>query len=157
MNIREEHGVLNVNRWHQNASYALRNSGDNNAAHTGRMAYLCSRLHPNPTVALYEAILHHDAAEKMLGDLGYNVKVGAYGAAYKAEQDRLNAVHGWASPATDMDARWLKYLDRLDAYLWAKSVDPSVLDTNEWRLELNWLAAESQFLSVSYDEWSNAA
>lgn len=149
MIIYQAHSLLMVNRWHMSDSHALRNSGDTNAAHTGRMATMASLHHQKPTAALYEAILHHDAPEKYLGDPGHNVKVGTYGTAYTEAETAIIAEHGFFTAITEHDARWLKFLDRLDAYLFTKAVDPSQLELPEWFTCRTWLGNEAQKLGVS--------
>ncbi len=50
----------------------------------------------------------------------------------------------------DIDARRLKFLDRLDAYLWADHHAPGMVDRNlDWQKQIQWLKKESEELGCT--------
>ena len=130
-----------VRRWHANASLAHFN--DTVASHSGRMAALACILWPYPSAALFRAIACHDLGEIATGDVPFDVKKDP---ALKNALDRLEAqaVHdmGVAFQVDPDDARRLKLLDRLDAYLFASQYAPHMLDQDAWRAQLAWLVME---------------
>lgn len=118
---------MTVLRWHAHADPRLRNSRDDIDGHQLRVASLCVslaarigyQLHDNDLV---DAALHHDEAERVLGDMPGPAKdrFPALAAAYaKAELQVL----------TEMDINWtltlkendmLTLCDKLDAWQWAR-------------------------------------
>jgi len=118
---------MSVLRWHAHADHRLRDSGDDIDGHQLRVASLCVslaarigyQLHDNDLV---DAALHHDEAERVLGDMPGPAKdrFPALAAAYaKAELQVL----------TEMDINWtltlkendmLTLCDKLDAWQWAR-------------------------------------
>ena len=79
-----------------------------------------------------EAILYsltHDIPEQDLGDLPPGAKFGSLALAYGEAEAELMPYQ--------CDADWsgqIKMCDRLDAYLWAKNHDPSILAEIEWQV-----------------------
>jgi hypothetical protein len=45
-------------------------------------------------------------------------------------------------PLSAQDRDRLKYLDRLDAYLWAQHHAPQIMDRADWREDRQWLDAQ---------------
>lgn len=99
-----------VNRWHIHDSPALRNSGDTNWAHSGRVAQLVHLFGGTSEEILIA--LFHDAPEKETGDK----KAGSKTAAdyeREAEVSREMGLDFQKTPLVHM-------CDKLDAYLWAR-------------------------------------
>jgi hypothetical protein len=122
----------NVHRWHTARSFALRNSGDTNAAHTHRCVTLLVSLWPEST-AKDVMIMHiHDHAEKLVGDVSGQTKVDMpelKSALDTAEQHELARI--WP----DMPLYWTprhQLCDKLDAYLWMLHVDPAEAQRDDW-------------------------
>jgi hypothetical protein len=135
-----------VSRWHSSPDRALRMSGDTTQAHSARMCLLLLDMHPNPTLDLVRAILHHDTPETVTGDIPYGAK---------QRWPELKDALDWAEAevATDLDLGYsndpfIKLADRLDAYLWAHQVAPYVLATMEWRVCHAWIIAEGWRLGI---------
>jgi hypothetical protein len=55
---------------------------------------------------------------------------------------------GMAFGVSVIDAERLKYLDRIDAYLWAKHHAPHVLMRDGWPEALAWLQLEADTLNI---------
>ena len=119
-----------VSRWHANPCHALRVSGDTIDAHQTRCVVLLRELHPRADNHLVEVVRTHDEPERILGDMPAPVKLDfpeiarAYAQA-EAEIRRANGLP-WVRAYTD-DRRWLKLVDRLDAWTWARDHAPEVL------------------------------
>jgi 5'-deoxynucleotidase YfbR-like HD superfamily hydrolase len=98
---------------------------------------------------LLAACLAHDLGESVTGDIPWGAKQDdtLRIAATHLEENALRRM-GMAFDLTADDARRLKFLDRLDAYLWAKHHAPHVLGQADWLAALSWLIAESESLGV---------
>lgn len=48
---------------------------------------------------------------------------------------------------SERDTRRLRYLDRLDAYLWAQHHNPGILDRDGWPEALAWLEQTAKELT----------
>lgn len=133
-------------RWHANPD--LCHTLDPVGWHSGRMGVLALHLFgPDASRDLLVACLCHDLGEFGTGDVTQPAKRDPI---LKAALDRieydalLNMGMGYAT--SPEDARRLKYLDRLDAYLWAFHNTPHVLDGNGWPEDAAWLAEEAKEL-----------
>lgn len=129
-------------RWHANP--ALCHTIDPVAAHSGRMGVLALHLFgATASRELLVACLTHDLGEHATGDVPFDAKKDA---AFRAHLDRLEdaALHkmGMSFSLSADDQRRLKYLDRLDAYLWAQHHAPHALEGDGWPEQLAWLNAE---------------
>jgi hypothetical protein len=98
---------------------------------------------------LLAACLCHDLGESVTGDVPVSAKrdprlAGPLGVA----EDRALAAMGMGFDLTADDARRLKFLDRLDAYLWAKHHAPHVMARDDWQAALSWLLAERDALGL---------
>jgi hypothetical protein len=64
----------------------------------------------------------------------------------KAALDRVEAQAlndmGIDMPLSALDRARLKYLDRLDAYLWAEHHAPHLMEWDEWQAASKWLAQQ---------------
>ena len=147
---------MTVNRWHSNPDPRLRNSGDTIDAHQRRVTDMCQsaaawlRL-PLIGSDLLRAALHHDEAERVLGDMPGPVKEAfpALTAAYaKAELSVLTDM-GYTWTLTWQEAAILHLCDKLDAYEWAVRCDAA--DTDEWRDALDNRREEARALGMG--EW----
>lgn len=119
-----------VARWHNNPNHALRNSQDTTWQHGARCAWLMWHLWPDSDARMIVAALMHDAHECVTGDTPWGVNKSEWQIEAEAA---FNDDHG--IPLV-IDAR-LKLVDRLDAYLWARSVDEWIVHAPEWREQID--------------------
>jgi len=122
-----------VRRWHQNP--ALCHTIDPIGGHGARMAILALHKWKKPSRKLLIACIVHDLGEAGPGDVSSPAK--------KANPEfagMLDVLEGRARKAMGMDyklgkrdLRRLKYLDRLDAYLWAMHHKPKLRKLAEWK------------------------
>ena len=102
------------------------------------------RWHTNPHMALIRAALTHDDGEHSVGDIPGPAKA----ALPTAARDALDAIETAAREAiwgpdpvlTDREALWLRYADRLDAYMTAERAG-APMDRDGWPDALVWIAA----------------
>lgn len=130
-----------VRRWHCNPH--LQHTQDPVAAHSGRMGILALTLWPDASRDLLAACLVHDLGEATTGDVPYPAKRDdrlRY-ALTRLEAKALSEM-GLLFDMSSLDARRLKYLDRLDAYLWAEHHRPDIVSRPEWAAAKAWLDAE---------------
>lgn len=139
-------------RWHANP--ALAHTHDPVAAHSARMGVLalhfwgagCSR-------ELLVACLCHDLGEHATGDVPCEAKADG---TLRSALDRMEeaALHrmGMGYSLSADDARRLKFLDRLDAYLWAEHHAPQLLTRSDWVAAWQWLFVEAAALNVELPE-----
>ena len=135
-------------RWHAgNSAPWLARSGDTVGAHGARMAVLARRLWADASPALIWACIAHDLGEMATGDAPLTAKSDPE---LKATLNRLEvkalADMGIVIALSRLDRDRLKYLDRLDAYLWAGLHAPHLLDRDEWRQAKTWLDAQQVLL-----------
>lgn len=123
-----------VNRWHTNPCHALRNSGDINHAHSARVAQLwrCLDAEFGGDDAL--VALDHDLWESIIGDMSGETKRSNPDLArmLAAHEAALHLTNGTKGDITPRQAAWLKLCDKLDALLWAISVDQGLMDREDW-------------------------
>ena len=131
-----------VRRWHTNPHMA--HVVDTIDGHSGRVAKLILLLHPAPTMALLRAALTHDDGEHAVGDIPGPAKAEMPPAARDAldaiETAARAAIWGPAPVLTDREALWLRYADRLDAYITAERAG-APMDRDGWPDALGWIAA----------------
>lgn len=118
---------MTVTRWHAHPNAALRNSGDNIDTHQARVAAMCIDLaafirHPLWDSDLPHAALHHDEAERILGDMPGPAKgrFPALSAAYAKAELQVLTEMGLAWNLTRLEADMLNLCDKLDAWEWAR-------------------------------------
>jgi 5'-deoxynucleotidase YfbR-like HD superfamily hydrolase len=89
------------------------------------------------------ACLCHDLGESAVGDIPWPAKCDRTlkVAADRLEEQALSAM-GLAFSLSLTDQRRLKYLDRLDAYLWAEHHRPDLMDLHDWVVARIWLINE---------------
>ena len=143
-----------VRRWHTN--WELAGTDDRIDGHSARVQRIILALHPAPTMALMVAALVHDDGEYAVGDIPQPAKAAmrsrepeAWERFEAAEDDALAEV--WAESIdrlphiTYRELLWLKFADRLDAYIWAK-MHGARMDRNGWPDALAWLEQTSRRL-----------
>ena len=124
-----------VTRWHSGPSAPyLAHTQDRICGHQGRMAVLALHYWPNCTRELLVACVVHDVGEYGVADVPWGAK---HDQAFKNMLDNLEAASltelGLMFYVSEQDAKRLKFLDRLDAYLWAQLYAPQVLSTPDWQ------------------------
>lgn len=132
---------MTVLRWHADPSPALRNSGDTIDAHQKRVAALCLELAARVGLPLMGsdlllAALHHDEAERILGDIPAPAKARfpELAAAYAQAEAQVMAElapPGWRWKLSDEEAAILRLADRADAWRWAVTHGQGA--TEEWQ------------------------
>jgi hypothetical protein len=136
-----------VRRWHCHPD--LCHTVDPIGWHSSRMAILALHFWPDCSRDLLVACLCHDLGESVTGDIPAPAK--------RAHDicDILAEIEGEAIFAMGMgfslslaDMHRMRYLDRLDAYLWAKHHAPHVMTQYDWRKSLAWLQAEADTLNI---------
>lgn len=141
-----------VARWHTNPELAHTN--DRIDGHSGRVARIILMLHPDPSVALLRAALIHDDGEHAVGDVkapckdefpDFAAALGEIEAHARADIWGLQEVFSDLSPE---DRQWLKFADRLDAYMWAAHHAPQVMNGDGWPEACMWLCDEGQALGA---------
>ena len=122
-----------VRRWH--TSPDMVDCGDTVATHHARCGALALRYWPDDANLLRAAITH-DMAECIIGDLPFGIKqhhsyinVAQYEKAL-LEDNNLNF---------HCDPLKLRFIDRLDAYLYVRHVRPHVLSGDGWPQAREWL------------------
>jgi 5'-deoxynucleotidase YfbR-like HD superfamily hydrolase len=138
-------------RWHANPD--LCQTVDPVGGHSARMGVLALSIWgESASRDLLAACLVHDLGESRAGDVPQPAKRDAR---LSAELDRLEretlADLGFVIKLTEDDARRLKFLDRLDAYLWAQHHAPHVLARSGWCKDRSWLEAEGDGFGVRLD------
>jgi len=134
-----------VRRWHTNPDLA--HTCDRIDGHSARVARFILALHPKPSAALLEAALTHDDGESVVGDMPYSAKRGSLGVELRdAEVRAASALWGGSPLLQGDDMRWLKFADRLDAYMWAAHHAPHVMDRDGWPEAREWLLDEAKEL-----------
>jgi hypothetical protein len=131
-------------RWHAGDSAPwLARSGDTVGAHGARMAIMARQMWPDASPALIWACIAHDLGEASAGDAPLAAKADP---TLKNALDRLEAQAmaemGIDMPLSPRDRDRLKYLDRLDAYLWAAHHAPHLMDRADWMQARTWLAGQ---------------
>ena len=90
------------------------------AQHCWRMTMLLYQLHPCPHRQLVGAIIHHDCAERWVGDVPAPAKwwvVPEIKDALATAEDQILVELGVGFSLTSEDIHWLKALDILELYL----------------------------------------
>lgn len=138
-------------RWHAGDSAPwLARSGDRVDGHSGRMAVLALHFwRDGASRDLLAACVTHDLGEIVTGDMPLGAKTNPVlrGALASAEGAVLDGM-GLRTPVSAADWRRLKFLDRLDAYLWAQHHAPQLMAREDWQAARVWLAGEALLLGV---------
>lgn len=142
-----------VTRWHANPDMA--HIRETLAEHHARVAQIVLALHPAPTLELIDAALHHDCGELVTGDIPATSK---WDPDYPAIQisDIENAalcdMGIYFQRITDADRAWIKFADRLAAYLHVEKHRPEITTRADWMDAGNLLAQMGQDLGIIV-EW----
>ena len=133
-----------VMRWHTNPR--MSSTQDRLDGHHGRVAQIIIECHPDPSVVLLRAALTHDAGEAIVGDLPADMKRQMPEVAERhalVEAVSRDTISGAFPDLSESDQTWLRYADRLDAFLWAQfhGEDMTTLDWRLAREEIARLAA----------------
>ena len=130
-----------VTRWHSGASAPyLAHTNDRIGGHSGRMGVLALHYWPDCSRDMLVACLTHDLGEYAVADVPYPAKTDYLrGMLDDLEAEALSAM-GITFPALDStDRDRLKFLDRLDAYLWADHHAPQLMIRADWLADLSQL------------------
>lgn len=136
-----------VNRWHTNDCHALRNSQDTNHQHSARVALLLWHFWPDVDAQTLLVALMHDLPEKVTGDVSGETKrinpvvSGALGALEGFWHEQNGTL-------TNGDPR-VKFCDKLDAIIWAWSIDPTLMQREDWQDAVDNLRVMAYELGVS--------
>ena len=138
-----------VRRWHSNPD--LCHTVDPIDGHSARVARIILALHPSPSVALIRAALTHDDGESVTGDMSavckeQNPVIASILA--RAEGVARRALWGHDPAISSAEERWLKFADRLDAYMWASHHAPHIMDRDGWSELLAWINETADVLGV---------
>ena len=142
-----------VRRWHANPDLA--HTDDRIDGHSARVARIILARHPAPSFDLIRAALIHDDGESVTGDVPAEAKrmFPALARALKgAEAQAVLRLWGTLPDAnlTARDLEWMKFADRLDAYMWAQAHRPDILAADGWPEDFDTLTALAAELGVSY-------
>lgn len=124
-----------VRRWHSGeAAPFLGHTGDTVGYHGARMAILAIHIFPDASAALIRACITHDLGEYIAGDMAYPVKVRNPQAAAALACIEEQCLHemGMHVSLSPEDGRCMKFLDFLDAYLWAQHHAPQLMAQPGW-------------------------
>ncbi len=132
-----------VRRWHTNPH--MSNTVDPVAYHGGRMAVLAIMLWPGDA-NLLEACITHDLGEVASGDVPW----GGDKTTADAVADAWSRKHGLDIhlELTVTKSDRLKFLDRADAYLWARHNAPNLMTRGDWEAQREWLCEEAHRLGI---------
>jgi 5'-deoxynucleotidase len=135
MNLLDIYLAGNVRRYHSNADMAR--LGQTNADHQGRCVQLLLALHPKPSVALIWAVAYHDLGERWVGDLPGPFKqahpeLAAQHAEVEADYAGLAMGLRVLDDLSREDLRWLKLVDRLEAYAFMMTHAPQERHGGGW-------------------------
>lgn len=135
-------------RWHANPD--LCHTVDPVSAHSARMGIMALTFWGgNASRELLAACLVHDLGERWVGDVPHPAKRDPD---FRIALDRLEACAladlGLLYDISNVDARRLRFLDRLDAYLWAQKHASHVLSGDGWPEQRAWLLGEASELGA---------
>jgi 5'-deoxynucleotidase len=152
-----------VRRWHTNP--VMSQHDDYNDAHSGRVARIIADLHPNPSAELLKAALQHDDGEEWAGDVPYTAKImmPLEMLEYLENVETNARIAKWGkcyvSDLSESDYSWLKFADRLDAYMWQKHKEEWQLSDDDWRPYADKIIEAAEALGVKdkiigiVDQW----
>lgn len=116
--IREMRAASRIERCHTTPHHGSYTVGQ----HSYDMANLLLALHPEPSMELLKAVLWHDLHERWLGDTPTPTKCAdpEIRRRLKILEDQCNEHLDIKVKLTPVEQRWLKAVDRIDLWLWAK-------------------------------------
>jgi len=150
--MRELHQTGQTIRWHINP--VLARVTQTTADHSWGVAVIIIKLHPKPSMNLVKAALFHDSGEKKAGDLPYDFKrrFPEISKAHAQAEEVLASEAG--VPELDLsplEAQWLKFADRLEAYYFVRTFAPEQLLINGWPEALVWFDEQKELLGITDD------
>lgn len=122
-------------RYHANPD--MNHLGQTTADHSWGMIAMLFYLHPNPSPNLIGYITFHDSEERWIGDVPFPFKRAAPDLAKQHEAVGQIICREMGIPhytITEEEAQWVKLLDRLEAYQFAKlhkKLGPDWIANNE--------------------------
>jgi hypothetical protein len=133
-------------RWHMNPAMSC--FDDYNCSHQGRCAQLVISLFPDHSLALLRAAVTQDAPECRVGDLSRDMKDagGSLVALHRAYEARVLFAMGFNQSLTLFDAKRLKLVDYLDAFLFVQLRHPAEVNRNGWPESRNVILSEAELL-----------
>ncbi len=140
-----------VMRWHTHPRMA--GTGDRLDGHHARVAQIILQFHHDPSVDLLRAALTHDAGEMDVGDIPSGMKRDMPDVAERlarVEAVSRDTIAGTFPDLSESDQTWLRWADRLDAYLFAQHMGMDMTAT-EWRLAHEEIARLEAMLGL-FDE-----
>ena len=142
-----------VRRWHSDPDMC--HTVDRIDGHSARVARIILALHPSPSVALIRAALTHDDGESVTGDMSAVCKYGnpqLLSLLARVEYIARTDLWGLDPNLVLADIQWLKFADRLDAYMWAAHHAPHIMDRDGWPELLAWINETADVLGVDMKE-----
>ncbi len=118
-----------VVRYHANPWLSIFQQTD--ADHAWGCAALLCYLHPNPRAELVAATIYHDCGERWAGDVPFPFKLEDPETAERHAQVeyKMAAEHGIPQyDLTDEEKLWIKFVDRLEAYLFCRMRRPDLAE-----------------------------
>ena len=143
-----------VRRWHCNPDLA--HTVDRIDGHGARVARIIIALNPQPALKLIDAALTHDDGESVTGDVSRTTKaLHPVFSALLEKMEKAARISLWGYDATaelaPSECLWLKFADRLDAYMWAQHHAPHVLTSDDWPDARVWLLETAEALGVNIE------
>ena len=140
-----------VRRWHCHPE--LCNTGDRNDGHAARVARIILAMHPAPSLTLVAAALQHDDGESVSGDVPAEAKRRDPLLSDRLHVIETNAIVAlWGDKAAtrlnEEERIWLKFADRLDAYMWAFAHAPEIMGEVGWRSDWQAILRSAEALGV---------
>ncbi len=138
-----------VTRWHSNPE--LNWVRDTVGQHAERVADLIRRFHPYPSAELIEAAKAHDDGEWLTGDIPWPAKqrMPQVMREWLDDEERLGRVkvhgHDPLLQINRLDRAWLKWADRMDAYVFARCHGADITK-NGWPEARTWLVRQTEQL-----------
>lgn len=121
-------------RYHANPQMAR--FGQTVADHSWGVAAIVLALHPKPSLELIKACIFHDSGERWVGDLPYPFKRMSPSFAVEHERLEHQAMSENGIPLsvlTEDEKKWLKFGDRLEAYLYCRIHNPELARSKPWQ------------------------
>lgn len=91
--------------------------------HTFDMLILLDLLHPDPSLNLYRAVLHHDLHERWVGDIPApakraNIDLSDAASTLAIDVENAIGIPGIVADLTEDEVNWMHALDLFEFFLW---------------------------------------